>query len=68
MAEDSSLGFDTVSWKVGPSIVKDHSAFIFRGWTGEEEMPEPENKSIVVLQKVVYPMIQHHVVGQLTSW
>jgi len=31
MAEDSGLGFDTVGWRVGPSIVKDHIAFIFRG-------------------------------------
>ena len=62
------LGFDTVSGRVVPSIVKGHSAFIIRDLTGEEEMPEPEDKSTVMLQKVVYPMIQHHVLGQLTSW
>ena len=31
-------------------------------------MPGHDDKSTVMLEKIVYPMTQHHILGQLTPW
>jgi hypothetical protein len=78
ISEDSGLlGFETVSVWVVPSNWKDHGAFCFSCWTGQEEMPEPEDISPVWhsitfclpndrASHSVYQMTQHHIL--FTKW